>query len=88
MRLNPIYSIQSIAGEHFIFIKKEQVDMTRVISFNDSAAWLWNQLEHHEFMIDDAVELVTERYDVDAATAISDVEKWLELLRQNNLLEE
>lgn len=64
----------------------EQVDMTRIISLNASAAWLWTQLENREFTTEDAVSFLTGHYDVDKETAIYEVEGWLELLRQNDLL--
>lgn len=87
MHLNPIYSIQSIAGENFIFIKNEtQLDMTRVISLSDSAAWLWTQLEKKYFTINDVLELLVEHYEVEEKTASSDIQKWLEQLKQNDLL--
>ena len=87
MHLNPIYSSQSIAGENFIFIKNEtQLDMTRVISLSDSAAWLWTQLEKKYFTINDVLELLVEHYEVEEKTASSDIQKWLEQLKQNDLL--
>lgn len=87
MHLNPIYSIQSIAGEHFIFIKNEtQLDMTRIISLSGSAAWLWTQLENKYFTVNDVLELLMEHYEVEEVTASSDIQKWLEKLKQNDLL--
>lgn len=87
MRLNPIYTLQSIAGEHFIFMREgQQVDMTRIISLNASAAWLWAQLENLEFTYEDAVLFLTDHYDVDKETAIYEIKGWFDLLRQNDLL--
>lgn len=87
MYLNPIYSIQSIAGEHFIFMKNEnQVDMTRVISLSNTAAWLWTQLEKKNFTLNDAVELLTGNYEVGEEIAFFDTKRWLEQLKKNDLL--
>lgn len=87
MRLNPTYTLQSIAGKYFIFMRKgEQVDLTQIISLNDSAAWLWMQLEKQEFTCDDAVQLLIGHFDVDYSNASIDVQGWFELLRQNDLL--
>lgn len=89
MRLNPIYTLQSIADEHFIFMRHDkQVDFTRIVSLNDSAAWLWTQLEKQDFTYDDAVRLVTGHYEVESVTASSDVKTWLESLKQNDLIQE
>lgn len=87
MRLNPIYTLQSITGEHFIFIRKgDRVDMTRIISLSASAAWLWSQLEGCDFTCDDAISLLTEHYEVENNIAVSDVQQWLDFLSQNALL--
>ena len=87
MRLNPHFSLQSIAGEHFIFVKNEmQTDMTRVISFSDSSAWLWNRLIGEDFTIEDAIELLIGHYNVDESVADSEVRKWVAQLEQCGLL--
>lgn len=87
MHLNPNYTLQSIANQHFIFVRNnEQVDLTRIISLNNSAAWLWMQLEGKEFTCDEAVGLLTGHFDVDYATAMTDVCRWFESLNENELL--
>lgn len=87
MRLNPNYTLQSIAGQHFIFMRNnEQIDLTRIISLNNSAAWLWRELEGREFTCDDAVKLLTGHFDVAYSTATTDVGEWLESLGENKLL--
>lgn len=87
MRLNPVFTLQSIAGEHFVFVKNEkQTDMTRVISFSDSAAWLWTQLVGEDFSIEDGTELLTEHYNVEKSIAESEVRKWVEQLEQIGLI--
>lgn len=89
MYLNSTYSLQSIADVNFIFMRNsKQIDLTRIISFNDSAAWLWMQLEGREFTYDDVVSLIVEHYDIDHSTASADVKGWLEELVENDLLRE
>ena len=52
--------------------------MTKIISLNESALYLWNALAGKEFSVDDAARLLTERYEVDDATAARDAAAWVE----------
>ena len=58
-----------------------RVDFSKVVSMNATAAYLWNALQDREFEAEDLVPLLTERYDVDEATARADAralgESWL-----------
>lgn len=62
------------------------VDMTKIISLNESALYLWNALAGKEFSVDDAARLLTERYEVDDATAARDAAAWVEKLRDCKLI--
>ena len=61
-------------------------DMTKIISLNESALYLWNALAGKEFSVDDAARLLTERYEVDDATAARDAAAWVEKLRDCKLI--
>lgn len=60
----------------------ENIDFSRVISMNESAAYLWSKVCGSDFTVDRMVELLLEEYDVDEATARKDAQtladKWLE----------
>lgn len=88
MRLNPDCHLHSIAGEHFIIRPgREETDLTRVISFNATAVWLWQQFaDGREFSADDAGAALAGHYDVDTPTAYADAGKWVDCLRQHNLV--
>ena len=58
----------------------KSTDMTRVVSLNDSAAWLLDSLADKEFSVDDAARLLTERYDVDMERARADSQRWADTL--------
>ena len=57
----------------------DTVDMTQVYSLNETAAWLWQQLEGKEFTVADMVETLRKEYEVDEETATADLS---ELARQ------
>lgn len=78
MKIGREYKIREIAGEHVVIAQgRYGADMTRVISLNDSAVYLWNALSEEEFTAEDAARLLTERYEVDEATAARDAADWI-----------
>ena len=70
MKIKQGYKVRDIAGENVVIMQgKVGADMTRIITFNESALLLWNELLGKEFEVEDAVRVLTENYDVDAAAA-------------------
>ena len=54
-----------------------QVNFNKIISLNDSAAWLWEQLQGKDFTEDTLTGLLLEKYDVSAEQAQADSAKLL-----------
>ena len=79
MRLNEEIKIKEIAGERVAIRQgKFGVDMTKIISFNMSAEWLWHELSGKDFVKEDVVALLKNSYDLDDATAEQDAQRWIE----------
>ena len=73
MRINQGFELREMCGERIIIATgKENIDFSKVISLNESAAWLWNEVEGKEFTSDTLAALLMEQYDVDEATALAD----------------
>ena len=66
---------------------RSPVDFSKVISLNETAAYLWGEVKDKEFSVDDLAALLTARYDVDEQTAKADAEKLVESWRDAGLLE-
>lgn len=77
-------------GKDYIIIEpeKESVDMTKVYSLNETAVWIWQQVQGREFTKDEMVNLMIERYEIDRPSAEADVENLLKIMREQNLIEE
>ncbi len=87
MKIREEYKVREMAGEHVIIMQgRLGVDMTKIISLNESALYLWNALCGKEFCVDDAARLLTEQYEIDEATAARDAAAWIEKLRDCNLI--
>ena len=79
--------MREMAGEHIVVIQgRYGADMTRVISFNPSSLYLWDSLQGRDFEIEDVVNLLQERYEVDQETARRDAEAWVEQLKSCHLI--
>jgi hypothetical protein len=88
MQLKKGLTIRDMAGEKVLIMQgRVGADMTKVISFNTTAEWLWNTLYGQTFSEDDVIRLLTDRFQVDAETAEADAKKWIEKLEQCKVLE-
>jgi len=88
MKIKEGLEIRNIAGEKVLIMQgRFGIDMTKVVSFNDTAEWLWNTLYGRTFSPEDVSRLLTERFLVDDETAEADARKWIDQLTKCNALE-
>jgi hypothetical protein len=81
MKLNDNYILREIAGEKVIVKQGTHgVEMTRIISFNESAAAMWEEFCNKEFTAEDAAEFLLNRYGIDADLARKDSQSWINKL--------
>ena len=66
MRLKEGLTVRQI-GEDYVIVSPEQgmVDLSKVYSLNETAAWLWDELAGKDFTLDDIIALVRDQYEVD-----------------------
>lgn len=73
MKIKNGFELRNICGENIIISHgKENINFTKIISLNESAALIWNNVADKEFSIDDMVQILTDEYDVDENTAKAD----------------
>ena len=83
MKTKKGFRLRNICGENIIVAEGvENIDFSRIISMNESSAYLWKKVEGQDFTEKDLTEYLTEEYDVDEETAQKDVKtliaKWLD----------
>lgn len=66
----------------------ERMDFNKVVSFNETAAYLWESLEGKEFTAETMASLLLERYDVDGQRAADDAAALLKTWIEVGLVEE
>lgn len=81
MRIKKGFNLREICGEQIIVAEgRENIDFSRIISLNESAALLWKNVIGVDFTVDTLVSILVENYDVDTDTALKDatmvVEQW------------
>lgn len=88
MKIKGTYKVREIAGENLIVEQgKSQADMTKVISLNDSALLLWNELKENDFTLEDAAHILMNHYGIPKEQALIDAQKWVDALGNCGIIE-
>ena len=88
MKIKEQYKVREMAGEHVIIMQgKHGSDLTKIISLNQSALYLWNELQGKEFDTEAVADMLVERYGIDKGIATTDAERWIERRRECNITE-
>ena len=77
------FVLRQVCGEQVIVGEGiEQIDFNKIITLNDTAAFLWKEAGKGEFTVASLAEALVKEYDVEPERALRDVEnvvaKWLE----------
>ena len=73
MRINQGFDLREMFGEHIVIASGlKNIDFSKVISLNESAAYLWNEVKDKEFTPAMLAALLTEQYDVADTVALAD----------------
>ena len=73
MKINQGFELREMCGEHIVIgTGVENIDFSKVISLNESAAWLWKEVEGKDFTPETLATLLVEQYEVDADVALAD----------------
>jgi len=83
MKIKEGFTLRQICGEYVVVGEGlAQVNFNKMLSLNESAAYLWKAVQGKEFTQEDLVKLLLEQYEVAQEVAAKDVEKlvaiWLE----------
>ena len=86
MKINNLYKVREMAGEHVIVMPgRFGEDMTRIIALNESSLLLWETLKDREFSKEDAAKVLTDNYEIDPETALRDAGLWCEKLIESGI---
>lgn len=83
MKTKKGFVLRNVCGENIIVAEgKENIDFTKIISMNETAAYLWKNVEGNDFDPDTLKNLLMKEYEVKETTADADAKtiakQWIE----------
>lgn len=89
MKIKDNLSVRKIGNEYMIVSDSDAgLDYTRVISLNETAAYLVEEVGKREFTKDEWIELLMNKYDVEREVAVADVEVLIDKFVKEGLFDE
>lgn len=84
MRIIEGFRLRNVMGQATIVGEGVgQIDFNKLITLNDSAAYLWQSVEGKEFDMQTLANLLVDKYGIDQDTALTDAKaianKWIEI---------
>ena len=78
------FNLRTICGENIVVAEGiENIDFSRIISLNESAAYLWKNIQGTDFDVESLTKLLLDEYEIDETTAHNDatqlITKWAEV---------
>lgn len=87
MKIKDGFILRKIAGEDIVVpIGNNIADFNGVIRLNESAAFLWRELQE-ELSKEDLISKLRNEYEIDEELASTDVQDFLDILVENNAIE-
>lgn len=87
MRIKPGFMLHQIGEEYIVMHDgSTNVDFSRIISLNRTAASLWQMFRDEDFDTDDMANALTIHYDVDPVQARRDTEAFIQSLQRCGIL--
>lgn len=76
-------------GEDFVIVDPSQdvIDMSKVFTLNETAAFIWRELEGEDFTEETIAKILIEHYDIEYSSALVDAGILIEQFVNENLLE-
>ena len=88
MKIKEGFELREMCGENIIVAKGVQnIDFNKIISLNESAAYLWKALVGKEFTPESMAELLRLEYEVSEATALADANELAKSWQEAGLCE-
>ena len=90
MKIKKGYTLRSLGKEFILIVEglEAEVDFSRMISMNESAAFLWKEVVDKDFDAEMMTSLLVDNYDIDRETAQNDVTALLKSWSDAGIIEE
>lgn len=82
------FNLRTVCGEHIIVAEGlENIDFSRIINLNESAAFLWKNVQGKSFNVRTLTDLLLNEYEVDQETAQDHVEQLIDAWEKAGIIE-
>ena len=73
MKIKTGFVLREMCGENIVAAEGiENINFSKLISLNSTAAFLWKALEGKEFTVEEMAQLLVDEYGIDMDTALTD----------------
>lgn len=88
MKIKEGFELREVCGEYIVVAHGDKnIDFSKVISLNESAAVMWKAVAGKEFTPDDLYAALTDTYEVEECTAKADVARIIAEWKEIGLIE-
>lgn len=88
MKIKKDFTLRTMMGQNVILAEGMNADsFGKLITLNDTAAYLWEQLYGKEFNASDAADLLVKKYGIDPQQALADATYILDKMTAKGLME-
>ncbi len=89
MKLKTGFVLREVCNQKIVAAEGlENINFNKLLSLNESAAYLWESVEGKEFTLEDLAQALIDRYEIDRDLAMKDSASLLESWRSVGVLEE
>lgn len=87
IKINSDFVLRKIGDDSVLVpINKAAVDFGGLVLINETGAFLWKQLSESEKTIEELAKIVVDEYEIDMDTATTDINEFIEYLKNNEVL--
>lgn len=89
MKIKDGFTLRTMLGENIVVGEGlAQVNFNKLITLNETAAFLWKEVSGKEFTKEDLVQLLLDNYEVEKDRASEDVDKLVDTWIKEGIIEE
>ncbi|MDE6396207.1 MAG: PqqD family protein [Muribaculaceae bacterium] len=89
MKIKKGFTLRTVMNQKIVIAEGNNADsFGKIINLNSSAAMLWEELVGKTFEVEDAAELLVQKYGIDRAQALEDAKYIIDLMAEKGLLEQ
>ncbi|MCD7807966.1 MAG: PqqD family protein [Erysipelotrichaceae bacterium] len=86
MKINDNFILRDIAGDHILVpVGETALKLSGMIAINDVGCLIYNELKNNK-TVDEIIISVCNEYDIDEQTAKQDIEEFITVLKDNEIL--